>query len=593
MQIQSDDENLEKNLNLKIIISGTKIDKSIVKLIINKKSSYEFCSIDMNTNEEYTMTSFDKPKWDFYEFKDGFNDKIKDKIYDIIHLNFGLKGRTIETTLIFFTDEDEDDISLLEYLDEKNTYFHPFIIFITKNSKKDKEYYKNYIKENELDFDERNIYIINIDKIETRIIQEKLFKILWKTCCYYNGIGDNMIFPGLELISIQKELNIKYNNCLNLFIIGKPGSGKSRLVNVICNEKKAHEKIGNGVSNKVTKYFIGDFPLALYDTEGFRSRKDIDLIMNNIEDKMKQITDDREQIHGIFYMINQKSTRTLDEGEIILIKFILENKIPLFFLLNYSKYKDINNKKRNDYLESLLIVLEKDFPKTNISKYIYLINLKNDNEGNIIFGLDKLFNDLYNYYLPNKIEIEELNYNFDDDINNILKCINHSIFFKNITQLKDALKICKSQAQKAIGLFLISSLFIGISPIPCSDIYQLSSLEFILFNIILGIYKINLNKLEIKNALKSFGTSSAIACVGFGIGHSLLLIPGVGTILGIIIRGSIASITILGIGNLCIKYCEENYDKINYINFYKNLASNYNFAIDGLKEVSQNFKKNE
>lgn len=69
--------------------------------------------------------------------------------------------------------------------------------------------------------------------------------------------------------------------------------------------KKAHEKIGNGVSNKVIKYFIGDFPLALYDTEGFRSRKDIDLIMNNIEDKMKQITDDREQIHGIFYMINQ------------------------------------------------------------------------------------------------------------------------------------------------------------------------------------------------------------------------------------------------------------------------------------------------
>lgn len=46
-----------------------------------------------------------------------------------------------------------------------------------------------------------------------------------------------MIFPGLELIGIQKELDIKYNNCLNLFIIGKPGSGKSRLVNVICNEK--------------------------------------------------------------------------------------------------------------------------------------------------------------------------------------------------------------------------------------------------------------------------------------------------------------------------------------------------------------------
>lgn len=590
MQSQSDDEDLLKKLNLKIIICGRKIDKSLIKLIINKKSSYEFCSIDINTNEEYTLSSFDKPKWDFYEFKDGFNDKIKDKIYDIIHLNFGLKGRTIETTIIFFTNEDEDDKSLLEYLDEKNAYFHPFIIFLTKNKKKDKEYYNNYIKENELDFDERNIYIINIDEIETRIFQEKLFKTLLKTCCYYNGIGDNIVFPELELIGIQKELNIKYNNCLNIFIIGKPGSGKSRLINVICNEKKAHEKIGNGISNKVIKYFIGDFPIALYDTEGFRSRKDIDLIMDNIKDKMNQITDDREQIHGIFYMINQKSSRTLDEGEIILIKFILENKIPLFFLLNHSKNKDIRNKKRNDYLESLLIVLEKDFPKSNISKYIYLINLKNDYEGNIVFGLNKLFNDLYNYYLPNKINIDELSYNFDDDINNILKCINHSIFFKNITQLKDALKICKNRAQKCIKLFSLSSFIVGISPIPCSDVYSLSSLEILLFGLILAIYGYKLNKIEIKNALKTFGTSSATAFVGFGIGNSLLLIPGIGTLLGSIIRGSVASITIYGIGQLCIKYCEENFEKINYLEFYKNLAYNYNIAIDDLKEVSQKFE---
>ena len=234
------DKNIEKiveNARLKILICGRKINKTITSLIINKKD-YEFESIDININKEFSITNYDKPKWEFYEFKDGYNQKTKDKIYDIIHKNFGIKGRDIETSLIFFTEEDEDDKDLINFFEGKKSYYHPFILFITKNKQKDKHYYDNFIKENEIEFDERNIYVINTNEMENNIIQGRILKILWNNCRYYNDIGDDIFFPNHELLETENEVNELHNNCLNIYIIGKNGAGKSRLVNVICNQKK-------------------------------------------------------------------------------------------------------------------------------------------------------------------------------------------------------------------------------------------------------------------------------------------------------------------------------------------------------------------
>ena len=577
-------EKITEDLKLQIIICGRKIDKNIVSLIIKEKKKLDFCSIDINNNEEFQLTTYDKLKWDFYELKDGFNDKIKEKIYDIIHKNFGVKEKYIESSLIFFTEDDEDDKDLLNFFDDKNAYFHPFIIFITNNKEKNKFYYENFIKENELDFDDRNIFVFNSNVTENRIIKENILTILWKNCCYYNGIGDDISFHGQELLGIKNELNEKYNNYLNFFIIGKNRSGKSALVNVICNEKKAKERIGSSsFSEKVIKYYVEDFPIALYDTSGFNSNEEIELTMKNIKNKMEQITDDKEQIHGIFYVMNQKSTRTLDDAEILLIKFILKYEIPLFILLNFAN-KNIT--KRNNYLESLFEVLENEFPESNISKHLYLINLKNDYEENTIFGLNTLFKDLYDYYLPHKISIDEFNNSFDDDLlNNILKTIKHSIFFRNITQLKDALKICREKAYKMIWFFLFLSFILAI---PLPGVASVSTLEVILFSSILGIYVYKLNKIEIKNILKSFGASFVTATIGFCIGNSFLMVPEIGTFKGSIFKGSVASSATYAIGKLCIKYCEENFEKTKKIEFYKNLSLNYNNAIDNLKKISDN-----
>lgn len=328
-------------------------------------------------------------------------------------------------------------------------------------------------------------------------------------------------------------------------------------------------------------------PIALYDTPGFNSRNQIDSTMKSIEKKIKQIYDDKEQIHGIFYVINSNSSRTLDDGEIIFIKFILKYKIPIFFLLNFSKPKN-DQKKKNTYYESLFIVLEREYLGTELSKYIYPINLKNDYEGNTIFGLDKLFLDLYKFYNPHKIDLEQFNNNFNNDEYNLRQIIEHSILFKNVLKVKDALKICNKRAKNFVKGFSVISFLAGATPIPLSDCITISSLELFLFSSILAIYGFKLNKIEKKSVIKSFGSSSLSALCGYAIGNLLLLIPGIGTIIGSLIRGTVSSLTTYSIGQLCIKFCEENFKKENVSQFYYNLALNYNLAIDNLEKLGKN-----
>ena len=74
-------------------------------------------------------------------------------------------------------------------------------------------------------------------------------------------------------------------------------------------------------------------------------------------------------------------------------------------------------------------------------------------------------------------------------------------------------------------------------------------------------------------------------------GNTLLLIPGLGYIMDTNIKGIVASIIIYSAGKLCIKYSEENFEKINALEFYKNIGTNYNSAMDSLKTISDNFNE--
>ena len=129
------------------------------------------------------------------------------------------------------------------------------------------------------------------------------------------------------------------------------------------------------------------------------------------------------------------------------------------------------------------------------------------------------------------------------------------------------MKICHKKAKKFVKGIAITSFLAGATPIPFSDSITISSLELFLFSSILTIYGFKLNKIEMKSIIKSLGHPSFSAICGYSIGNILLLIPGIGIIIGSIIRGTVSSITTYTIGELCIKYCEENFKKKMSQNF--------------------------
>jgi hypothetical protein len=269
----------------------------------------------------------------------------------------------------------------------------------------------------------------------------------------------------------------------------------------------------------------------------------------------------------------------------------LECQIPLFFLLNFSKYK---RTKRNNYLDSLLEILEKENPKTEITKYVYLINLKNDYNGNIIFGLDKLFQDLYNFYLPYKIDINGIKNKFfinDENLkiendDEIIEEFSKSFLFKNIKRKEDLLKNSKNNSTKLIYIFTLFSFLGGF----CPYIRGISSIQILLCFLILHEYGFKVNNIKKEDVLKNIGilSGTTISCY-YGC-NFLLLFPVIGYVVSSVIKGGIASGTTYFSGRKCIDFCEKNFKSENIISIYEEYAQSYNKAIEDLSKISEWFK---
>ena len=110
-------------------------------------------------------------------------------------------------------------VVLVLYFDHENTYFdkeiikafhkvdtqnHPFIIFSFNSEFRDREYYKKYIYDSNINFDPLNIYSIYLNDLN---------RILERIENYYNEEPNKIPF----------NMNIGINLC----VLGKPGKGKS------------------------------------------------------------------------------------------------------------------------------------------------------------------------------------------------------------------------------------------------------------------------------------------------------------------------------------------------------------------------------
>lgn len=381
--------------------------------------------------------------WDFYFFK-------KDKLIGENTLGV-LRGfltkKDYKNLIIFysgleyFTYED-----LLKFYDKQPDSYHINTIIITKNHEKFvlpdlKKFNTNLIRNlNEKDTIEHLINIIEITS-------------------YCNELGDEIGFPKKfindSLLEADNQLMMKYSFTFNILICGKPGSGKSTLINKILGKAKCFSGKGtSSLTSHVVKYIHDKYPLVIYDTPGFEKPTDIERIKQLIVDKNTTLNEEKNRIHCVLYCINTSSERTFIDKEFEFLVGLLNQKMDVFFIATHAK----NKENAKHYIEATKLSLyqnsNNDKRVENLEKYIYPVELIDD-EFYKKFGLKEVFTFLYNKYKKEKINEEITKFNLKD-----IK----SSFLKEVISKDDIIKRLTALAKRAKSNFKLLASSMGNSP---------------------------------------------------------------------------------------------------------------------------------
>ena len=451
----------------------TKEEKNEISNINNNENYYKKSRCGLNYNN--TRKIFAKSDWKFYELSPIKGSKECENLKNLIERKIGnIKEKKIQNVIIYnCAEKDDNDFEILNQLNKIERTSHPFVIFISQN--KTKKNYNEYIIRNELKnkrffFDIFNIYHVSY---ENEII-EILYKIFNYSCPINTEIDNN------HYIS---------DKCLNIYLVGKPGIGKSSFINEIFGEKKALENIGENQTSKIKKYVFTDKKgrINIFDTPGFSTNgQELSEIKKKVEDIYSEYLLNKDLIHCFLYFLDGRVQRTFDDNEIELIRSIYEKQMTyfsnlpkIFFIINFTNKTEEND--INSYKNIILRNLKERFPNypdLSNKENIIEINLKRDIQNNreLKFGIDEIFHKMYNYFEPHKINIKEIEnvannndnnnenriINHEEILNRQIEILNRSMFFKFYKRYQDYKDSYISLCEQKIILSKIETQRIGL-----------------------------------------------------------------------------------------------------------------------------------
>ena len=392
------------------------------------KKKYEIIEEEFQ-NSEYKLSFFYKTDLNniIKEIENKFDDKLSlQNSYNII-LKILKEDNNIE----------KEKEPFLKYLEGEYSSIRPTIILSKKiknenekeqannnntfNKKNQKNIYQEKIEEEHLsanlgNSDISNEYIELVYYKNDKNFAEIIEKIK-QLYCYYNNIGDIYTIINYQLGQHvdydENGVKYPYKPTLNILVIGRSGGGKSTLINLLLNEKKAltgSKLSGLSKTQLFSRYIHQEYPITFIDTPGIEIEEDFKNMKDYLSETKKLFKDGKNKIHTILYIINSSEPRNFNQKEIELINFIHKNmNIQIFFVCTRAERKEL-----------IKINLIQNFGKdTPLVNFIFPCQLL-DEKDRIFkrFGIYELLDGIYNFYKNEKNNLERIRSNISNNLNN-------------------------------------------------------------------------------------------------------------------------------------------------------------------------------
>ncbi len=613
--------NHSTGFDLNLIICGRPSYNDVSILFGNEKNIIN-TEIEIK-GKKFSIKMNKNLNWKFFIFPDNFNNETKNNLFFLIENLCDINEK--KNVLICYLTLNESK-NLLEKFNILNENL-PFFLFITNEFEKSELLTTNFNflneKNNSSDFNPNSPDFFP-NSIDSNLIftskPSEIFPTILHICSYYNELGDSFCIPEFNQNSTEKNQNSTEKISLfniNFMICGESGVGKSALINTLLNEKKSLSGIDFN-TKKIIKYNHKHLNLSFYDTPGFIMGKndEVKVCIEKINELQNGLSEEKNEIHVILYLINSQSGRTLKGIEIDFLRFLVDLNVKIYFVL--TKVVDEQFKKEMENSIEFLFKDKKDVCN-RLKEKIFMVDLKSKK------GLVALLSDLYGEFFFSKVEIdvfndfndeinnENNNENFDNKINNnennnkneneiyyenkekinkLKTLVKHSIFFKNLKTKSDFLLRKKALAYSlilsyALGNFIFNSNAISLGD---SKTFVCSSLQIAMISSISLLYKKKITKSQIsKKTIESLGihiSDEKIKIIIKEIVNFIKYLP-FGEIINNIISGSVSGISTFVIGyNLVKKY--EREIRINYeMNLFLEAIESFNDAVEGIKKLKE------
>ena len=321
----------------------------------------------------------------------------------------------------------------------------------------------------------------------------------------------------------------------NIMLLGVTGCGKSSLVNRVFGKPLAEV---NNVSRGTEefKYYYGKeygLKVNLIDSKGYEMAADggtdnFEWYLNEVTEMIKKNKSDLEkQIHMVWFCISVASNR-IQPYDIKMLNALRSNSAGI-----KGKVAVVLTKCDEDDEDGSTAKLFKDILHKDVAYDLPVFEVSTDK------NLPLEINDLIGWSV-NNLDSED---------------------FKDAFVASQMVDIHQKRirAAKYIAGYATGAAIVGGAPIPFSDAAILVPLQLVMTTHIIGLYGMN----DLASVSKSVVGNVVISTVGKSIAGGLLkLIPGVGTVLGAIINGGVASAITGALGYAISEICYSSCKKI-------------------------------